>query len=106
MKAENRTNVLQKKIAPVNYYDILSIVETSFMPYGIESDQYQVIGEILDYTMQPNKETLEELVILTLNCNDMVFDVCINQKDLLGEPAVGRRFKGTIWLQGRLNFFD
>lgn len=27
LKAENRTNVLQKKIAPVNYYDILSIVE-------------------------------------------------------------------------------
>ncbi len=27
LKAENRKNVLQKKIAPVNYYDILSIVE-------------------------------------------------------------------------------
>lgn len=90
----------------VMYEDVLSIVETSFMPYGIESDQYQVIGEILDYTMQPNKETLEELIILTLSCNDLVFDVCINQKDLLGEPAVGRRFKGTIWLQGKLNFFD
>lgn len=88
------------------YEDVLSIVETSFMPYGIESDQYQIIGEILDYTMLPNKETLEELYILTLNCNDLIFDVCINQKDLLGEPAVGRRFKGTIWLQGKLNFFD
>lgn len=86
--------------------DVLSIVETSFMPYGIESDQYQVIGEILDYTMLPNKETLEELYILTVNCNDLIFDICINQKDLLGEPAVGRRFKGTIWLQGKLNFFD
>ena len=86
--------------------DVLSIVETSFMPYGIESDQYQVIGEIIDFTMIPNKETLEELYILTLNCNEMVFDVCINQKDLMGEPAVGRRFKGTIWLQGKLNFMD
>lgn len=86
--------------------DVLSIVETSFMPYGIESDQYQVIGEILDFTMLPNKETMEELYILTLECSDMVFDVCINRKDLLGEPAVGRRFKGTIWLQGKLNFID
>jgi D-alanyl-lipoteichoic acid acyltransferase DltB (MBOAT superfamily) len=24
----------------------------------------------------------------------------INQKDLMGEPQVGRRFKGDIWLQG------
>ncbi len=86
--------------------DVLSIVETSFMPYGIESDQYQVIGEIVDFTMLPNKETLEELYILTLSCNEMVFDVCINRKDLMGEPAVGRRFKGTIWLQGKLNFMD
>lgn len=86
--------------------DVLSIVETSFMPYGIESDQYQVIGEIVDFTMLPNKDTLEELYILTLSCNEMIFDVCINQKDLMGEPAVGRRFKGTIWLQGKLNFMD
>lgn len=27
LKEENRTNVLKKKIAPINYYDILSIVE-------------------------------------------------------------------------------
>ena len=33
-------------------------------------------------------------------------DVCINEKDLLGEPKEGRRFKGVIWLQGRLNYPD
>lgn len=86
--------------------DVLSIVETSFMPYGVESDQYQIIGEILDFTMVPNKVTLEELYVLHLNCNDLIFDICINQKDLLGEPAIGRRFKGVIWLQGKINFFD
>jgi type III restriction enzyme len=26
-KTENRKNILQKKVAPINYYDILSIVE-------------------------------------------------------------------------------
>ena len=41
--------------------DVLSIVESSFIPYGIESD-------------------------------------------LLGEPQIGRRFKGRIWLQGHVNF--
>ena len=86
--------------------DVLSIVESSLMPYGIESDQYAVIGEIVDFTMLPNKRTLEELYILTINTNDLVFDVIINQKDLLGEPAIGRRFKGTIWLQGKINFND
>jgi hypothetical protein len=28
----------------------------------------------------------------------------MNKKDLLGEPAVGRRFKGNIWLQGMIDF--
>ena len=41
---------------------------------------------------------------MTLNCNDMIFDMCINQDDLYGEPAVGRRFKGIIWMQGYINF--
>lgn len=30
--------------------DILSIVTTYFMPYGIESDQYSVLGDIIEFT--------------------------------------------------------
>ena len=86
--------------------DVLSIVETSFMPCGVESDLYSIIGEIIEYTMFPNSKTMEELYVLKVNTNDVVFDIIINQKDLLGEPAVGRRFKGDIWLQGRINFID
>ena len=41
---------------------------------------------------------------MTLDCNGLEFDVCINENDLLGEPQVGRRFKGVIWLQGYINF--
>ncbi len=84
--------------------DVLSIVESSFIPYGIESDQYVVLGEILSFYETENTLTNEKLWILNLNCNNLIFDVCINQKDLLGEPAVGRRFKGRIWLQGHVNF--
>ena len=51
-----------------------------------------------------NHLTEEELYALTVNCNDLVFDVCINRADLLGEPAVCRRFKGVIWMQGNLNY--
>ena len=73
--------------------DVLSIVESSFIPYGIESDQYVVIGEILNFYEAENNLSNEKLWILTLNCNNLIFDICINQKDLLGEPEVGRRFK-------------
>ena len=83
--------------------DVLSIVESSFIPYGIESDQYVVIGEILNFYESENSLTNEKLWILNLNCNNLVFDICINQNDLLGEPQVGRRFKGRIWLQGHVN---
>ena len=84
--------------------DVLSIVESSFIPYGIESDQYVVIGEILNFYEAENNLSNEKLWILTLNCNNLIFDICINQKDLLGEPEVGRRFKGRIWLQGHVNY--
>ena len=51
-----------------------------------------------------NTMTDEKIYHLTIECNDIQFDVCINQKDLLGEPAKGRRFKGVVWLQGEVYF--
>lgn len=84
--------------------DILSIVDTYFMPYGIESDQYSIMGEILNVYTVDNNMTSEKSYVMTVESNNLVFDVCINQEDLLGEPAVGRRFKGTIWMQGRINY--
>ncbi len=84
--------------------DILSIVDSYFMPYGMESDQYRILGRIQKVRTEINKISREEIVILTVLCNGMQFDVCINRADLGGEPEVGRRFKGTVWLQGRVNF--
>lgn len=80
--------------------DLFSIVSSTFMPYGIESDQYSILGEILDYTIVENSITKEHIYCMKIECNDLIFDVCINSKDLIGEPAVGRRFKGNIWMQG------
>ena len=80
--------------------DVLSIVNSSFMPYGIESDQYSVLGEIIELEEVRNSFTNEKIYSLKVECNDIIFDVTINEKDLLGEPAVGRRFKGSIWMQG------
>ena len=82
--------------------DIFSIVKSTFMPFGIESDQYTVLGEIIDCVTMENKLTHEKLYGMKLLCNNIQFDVCINEKDLLGEPAIGRRFRGNVWMQGNL----
>ncbi len=84
--------------------DVLSIVESSIVPYGVESDQYTVIGEILNVFSIRNRLSEEQVWVLTLLCNDMKLDICVNANDLLGEPEVGRRFKGRIWMQGYVNF--
>lgn len=82
--------------------DVYSIVERSFIPYGVECDNYMVIGDILNVAGVENSITKEKIWILNVRSRELVIDICINQKDLMGEPAVGRRFKGDIWLQGSI----
>ncbi len=86
--------------------DVFSIVDTYFMPYGVECDHYSVLGEIMGCSKVRNNITGEEIFLLKICCNELTFDVAINIIDMLGEPRVGRRFKGTIWLQGFINFPD
>ncbi len=94
---------LSKKIKK---QDVFTLVDTYFMPYGVECDQYSVLGEVLDSRKVENSLTRENVYIMKIKCNDLEFDVCINEADLLGEPAVGRRFKGNIWMQGVINYPD
>ena len=84
--------------------DILSVVTSFFMPYGIENDKYEIMGDILDVKSVVNHLTMEELFLLVVESNDVVLEICINKNNLLGEPVVGRRFKGIIWLQGTVEF--
>lgn len=84
--------------------DLFTLVDTYFMPYGIECDQYSVLAEIEDCNLYHNYITDEEVYVMTLNMNEMKFDICINKMDLLGEPMVGRRFKGSFLLQGKVDF--
>ena len=84
--------------------DVFSLVDTYFMPYGVECDQYSILGEITECRTVTNSLTGEEIYEMGINCNDLQFDICINKQDLLGEPQVGRRFKGIIWMQGFINF--
>ena len=84
--------------------DILSIVMSHFMPCGVECDQYNVMGDILNVELRENNQTKEKIYVMTIEANGIILDVCINQPDLVGEPAVGRRFRGIIWLQGLVHF--
>lgn len=86
--------------------DIFTIVDSTFMPCGVECDQYSVIGEILELREEENIYTGEKIYIMVLECNSLIITTTVNKEHLLGEPAVGRRFKGQIWLQGNVRFTD
>ncbi len=80
--------------------DVYTIVDNYFMPYGVECDQYSILGEIAAVEETRNRLTGETVYLMRLSCNDMEFDLCICREDLYGDPAPGRRFKGTVWMQG------
>jgi len=82
--------------------DIFTLVDSYFMPYGVECDQYSLLGEIEDYRLETNSYTKEKVYIMELNCNNLPITLCINEKDLLGQPEKGRRFRGNVWLQGKI----
>ena len=84
--------------------DVFSIVDTYIMPYGIECDHYSILGEILELQRIMNEHTKEEIYVMKLDVNELTFDICVPVRNIVGDPDVGRRFKGNMWLQGRINF--
>lgn len=84
--------------------DVFTIVDTYFMPYGIECDLYSIMGEILSIIIRKNPITGIDIYQMKLSVNELEIDVCVPTHRVMGEPEVGRRFKGTIWLQGFINF--
>ncbi len=94
-------NILSEKIKKE---DVYSLVNSYIMPYGVECDLYSIMGEILECSLCINNKTKENVWKLELLCKDIHIDICINAIDLLGEPKIGRRFKGVIWMQGYINY--
>lgn len=84
--------------------DVFSIVETSLIPYGMEAEVYKILGIILEMKLHVNPILKEEVYQLKVKCNGVVFDIAVNKDDLAGEPMVGRRFRGIVWLQGVVEF--
>lgn len=87
-----------------NKEDIFSIVESSIMPYGMESDLYKMVGLITEVGVYENKELREIIYRLKVLCNDMLFDIVVNKRDIEGHVLAGMRFKGVVWLQGKVIF--
>jgi hypothetical protein len=86
--------------------DLYSIVDNSFIPHGVECDIYLLLGEIVHIEEKRNALTMEELYDLTVECNHIFFHLGVLKQSLRGEPAVGRRIKAKIWLEGNLHFSD
>ena len=72
--------------------------------YGIDNEQYAILGIIRKIEQITNEFSDEIVYNLSILCNDIILQVAINSLDLEGEPQVGRRFKGIIWLQGTVSF--
>lgn len=98
MNLSNKVNSL------LNSCDLYTMVESSIMPCGMECDRYTVIGEIISVVPLVNEISKEMLCQMDIICNDICIRVLVNRDGLMGEPKVGRRFKGDIWLQGTANF--
>ena len=88
----------------IKHEDLFSIVETSFIPYGSESDLYSILGNIVAAKQHLNKVTGESIWTIRLVCNDIEFETVVNSEDLIGYPMPGMRFKGVVWMQGEVDF--
>lgn len=99
--ADNAVNRMQQY--DEDYY---SVVESVLMPHGMECELYSVLGKIKKISYTANNITLDQICRMTLEINGFPLEIGINVEDLVGEPAVGRRFKGNVWMLGTLQFRD
>lgn len=83
--------------------DLYSLVDQTFIPWGVECDQYSILGEIASVNETRNCFTGIPMWLLEVVCNDVTFRLCVRKQDLLGEPEPGRRIKCGIWLHGHVN---
>ena len=83
--------------------DLFTIVTSYFMPHSVECDKYSVLGKIINVMEMQNSRTKEIFYYLSVECNSIQIEFTIAKEDLMGEPKVGRRFKGILWLQGEVD---
>ncbi len=84
--------------------DLYSIVDTSLRPTSQFPWVYHIIGTIVNWRVIKNKVTKGLVYNFLLNCHDLFISICINKEDLKGVPAIGRRYKGIVHLQGSIRY--
>ncbi len=94
-------NIVSQRL---EHEDFFSVIDSSFNPYGMECDQYSVIGNITACEKVKNFHTGEWVWQMQIEACDVYFDLCINAEKLSGEPKAGYRFEGIVWLQGNIAF--
>lgn len=94
-------NIVSKR---VKSEDVFTIVDSYCIPHGIETDKYSILGTIYGVKEIKNHRTGKIIYHLTVKCNNIELDLCINRDNLLGEPLIGRRFKGIVWMQGVVDY--
>ena len=104
--SEEDYDLYTKLIERASREDVLTIVDSYFMPNGSDCECYSILGTILDVEQLVNGMTGAQIVKLGIEANGIRMDVGMNAADLVGEPQIGRRFKGTIWLQGEVLYND
>jgi len=80
--------------------DIFTVVDSFFMPYGMESDRYYLLGRILSCQLLVNQFSGEEFYRMLIEVNDMTLSLAIHKDDLLGVPEPGCRIRCRGWLIG------
>ncbi len=107
---EELTNQEMETIGVVNQRifqdDLYSVIDSFFMPYGVECDQYMLMGEILKVEELTNALTGERFYRISVRANDIEVTVGVLAADLVGAPKPGRRIKCQVWLQGTVEFLN
>lgn len=83
--------------------DVYSIFDGFMYPAEREDNHFFLLGDILRVEKLMNSYTEEWVYYLELEVLGQVVRVCINPRDLLGEPQPGCRFLGQVYFYGRLD---
>ncbi len=82
--------------------DLLSVIESLFIPIKDNDCYYSVLGEIELLDKETNSKTHENIYRMVLDVTGTKLEICINENDLMGVPSVGMRFMGSCFFQGRI----
>lgn len=104
--ADYEYTVMEEVQQRIQQEDLLTIVDTSLFPSGMEADQYRVVGTILDCERVKNSKTEEMIWQMNLKVCGIHIRLAIHESSLLGYPKPGRRFRGNVWLAGEIGLVE